>query len=70
MVPEKIGQLNIRAYSKEGVMSPKLLLALREVHHLNTGIYNLWSMTKSLKEGWTMKGDTKALELRKNGIVL
>ena len=40
-------------------------MTLQDVSVVPTGKYNLFSVTKRLKNGWTMQGDTEALTLSK-----
>jgi hypothetical protein len=63
-----IGALQNRIYTKHGIeLGPA---KMDEVRHLPGGKFNLFSVTKLMKSGWTLGGNKEALWLKKGTNIL
>lgn len=65
MVPRKIGDMVVEQHDKNGIKVQKI--KLMDVTVTQKGSYSLFSISKRLKEGWTLVGDKKKIELQKDG---
>lgn len=63
MLPHKVGELIGVLMNKEGKLQFHLFPTVKEIHVVPQGVFNLWSVTKSLTEGLKMMGDADAIEL-------
>jgi len=63
-----IGDLKVTMCNKQGVMLGTGMI--RDVVHLPTECFNLFSVTKLVKDGWTLGGDKSALWLTKGNVNL
>ncbi len=43
---------------------------LRDAVHVKQGAYNLLSLTKMVKDGWELYGNTEKMQLKKGGIAI
>ena len=50
LIPETVGCLKMQIYDKSGTLDTKLNPVVEEIHHIKKGVYNLWSISKSLSE--------------------
>ena len=63
MLPDQVGEIIGALMDKEGKMQFHLFPTVKEVHVVPQGVFNLWSVTKSLSEGWSVTGDSESIEL-------
>jgi hypothetical protein len=61
---EKVASISGTLHDKHG--KERNQAALQDVTHLPSGKFNLFSLTKMQKDGWTLHGDDKAIWLSKN----
>jgi len=61
-----IGDLKVTMCNKQGVMLGTGMI--RDVVHLPTGCFNLFSVTKLIKDGWALGADKNALWLTKGNM--
>ena len=54
MLPDKVGELIGALLEKNGKLQFHLVPTVKEIHVIPQGVFNLWSVTKSLTEGWVM----------------
>ena len=64
----KIGELNGTKYDKHGNEVGKV--RIRRVRHLKNAMFNLFSGTQLLKDGWKLQGDHDKISLTKGDVTL
>ena len=57
MLPSKVGEMICAVMNKEGGLQFQLFPTVNEIHVMPQGFFNLWSITKSLTEGWQMNDE-------------
>ena len=65
MTPDYVGSMSVTKYDKMGQEVNKIVLP--DVRVTPSAKYNLFSLSKRLKQGWKMSGDVKELTIEKNG---
>ena len=67
---EAVESIQMQIHDKLGNPNMKLKSVISKFHHNKKGVYNLWSISKSLSEGWALYGDAEKLQLKKGNTTI